>query len=211
MHVNEATSNVTSVTSNRSKQKRRQIIDAGRDLFMTQGFADTSMDQVTAKSGVSKATVYKYFPSKEQLFEVAVRERAEEVFSKLPHLDPTSTRPEEMLTDYFHALLEVLLSEDGACMCFVLMSEGRRFPDNAKLIYESGFGRGLREMADFLRTLDRIGTLRVPQPNWAAEKLLGVVMPPLPLMCSGFNPLKPPPRDDVHKSIRLFLHGLSAT
>ncbi|MEY2727228.1 MAG: hypothetical protein RLZZ458_3095 [Planctomycetota bacterium] len=208
MHVNEATSKVT---SNRSKQKRRQIIDAGRDLFMTQGFADTSMDQVTAKSGVSKATVYKYFPSKEQLFEVAVRERAEEVFSKLPQLDPTSTRPEDMLTDYFHTLLEVLLSEDGACMCFVLMSEGRRFPDNAKLIYESGFGRGLREMAEFLRKLDRIGTLRVPQPNWAAEKLLGVVMPPLPLMCSGFNPLKPPLRDDVLKSIRLFLHGLSAT
>ena len=49
----------------KSDQKRQQILDAGRELFMTQGYADTSMDQVTAKSGVSKATVYNHFPSKE--------------------------------------------------------------------------------------------------------------------------------------------------
>ena len=194
----------------RSEQKRRQILEAGRELFMTQGFADTSMDQVTAKSGVSKATVYNHFPSKEKLFEEAVRERAEEVFSKLPRLDPASTNPEVMLTDYFHTLLQVLLSDEGANMCFVLMSEGRRFPENARLIYESGFGRGLREMAEFLQSLHRLGTLHVPDPRWAAERLLGVVMPPLPLMCSGFAPVHAPGREQVHQAIRLFLYGLSA-
>ncbi len=207
MDVNELTADST---PSRSEQKRRQILDAGRELFMTQGFADTSMDQVTAKSGVSKATVYNHFPSKEKLFEEAVRDRAEAVFSRLPVLDPTHENPEEMLTEYFSTLLEVLLSEEGAGMCFLLLSEGRRFPDNARLIYESGFGRGLQEMAAYLKELDSIGTLKVPQPRWAAEKLLGIVMPPLPLMCSGFAPLQPPTREDVNRTIRLFLRGLSA-
>ncbi len=199
----------TSVLS-RSEQKRRQILDAGRELFMAQGFADTSMDQVTAKSGVSKATVYNHFPSKEKLFEEAVRTRAEEVFAALPELDAMHKHPEEMLTQYFHSLLQILLSDDGSCMCFLLMSEGRRFPDNARLIYESGFGRGLREMALYLAQLDANGTLRIPDADWAASKLLGIVMPPLPMMCAGFAPLIIPPVDDVRRTVRLFLRGMDA-
>ena len=208
MDVKDLIASDSSLT--RSEQKRKQILEAGRELFMAQGFADTSMDQVTAKSGVSKATVYNHFPSKEKLFEEAVRSRAEEVFAALPKLDPTITNPEEMLTDYFHTLLQVLLSEEGAGMCFLLLSEGRRFPDNARLIYESGFGRGLREMAEFLAGLDTVGTLQVPDPHWAAEKLLGMVMPPLPLMCSGFVPLSAPDRNQVHRTIHFFLRGLGA-
>ena len=195
----------------RSEVKRQQILDAGRELFMAQGFAETSMDQVTAKSGVSKATVYNHFPSKEKLFEEAVRTRAEEVFAALPELNAHHKDPEEMLTVYFHALLEILLSEDGACMCFLLMSEGRRFPDNARLIYETGFGRGLREMAIYLTQLDAAGTLQVPDSDWAATKLLGLVMPPLPMMCAGFAPLVIPSMDDVGRTIRLFLRGMDAT
>ncbi len=194
----------------RSEQKRQQILDAGRELFMAQGFAETSMDQVTAKSGVSKATVYNHFPSKEILFEAAVRTRAAEVFRALPELDPLHSHPEEMLTQYFHALMQVLLSEDGACMCFLLMSEGRRFPDNARLIYETGFGRGLREMAAYLTQLNAARVLTVPDPDWAAGKLLGLVMPPLPMMCAGFAPLQIPSVSEVRKAIRLFLRGMEA-
>ena len=195
----------------RSEIKRQQILNAGRELFMAQGFAETSMDQVTAKSGVSKATVYNHFPSKEILFEEAVRTRAAEVFAALPELNARHIDPEKMLTQYFHSLLQVLLSEDGACMCFLLMSEGRRFPDNARLIYETGFGRGLKELAAYLQELDSTGTLRVPDPDWAASKLLGLVMPPLPIMCAGFAPLEIPPLAEVGKTIRLFLRGMGAT
>ncbi len=194
----------------RSGQKRKQILEAGRELFMAQGFAETSMDQVTARSGVSKATVYNHFPSKEKLFEEAVRSRAEEVFAALPELNALHKDPEEMLTVYFHALMQILLSEDGACMCFLLMSEGRRFPDNARLIYETGFGRGLREMAVYLARLDTNGVLTVPDPDWAATKLLGIIMPPLPMMCAGFTPPVIPTMDDVRKTVRLFLRGMKS-
>jgi len=193
----------------RSEQKRRQILDAGRDLFLAQGFADTSMDQVTARSGVSKATVYNHFPSKEKLFEEAVRIRSEEVFAALPGLDAQHKHPEEMLTQYFHALMQVLMSNEGSNMCFLLMSEGRRFPGNAQLIYESGFGRGLRELAVYLTQLNEAGTLRISDPDWAAIRLLGLVMPPVPMMCAGFSPPTIPSVEEVQKCIRLFLTGMT--
>jgi TetR/AcrR family transcriptional repressor of mexJK operon len=194
----------------RSEQKRKQILDAGRELFMSQGFEATSMDQVTAKSGVSKATVYNHFPSKEKLFEETIRTRSAEVFAALPELDAKHANPEQMLTEYFYALLQILLSEDGACMCLLLMSEGRRFPENARLIYESGFGRGMREMALYLKQLHEEKKARIPEPDWAATKLLGLMMPPLPLMCAAIAPLTIPSKGEVNRTVRLFLKGLDA-
>jgi len=196
-------------TESRSEKKRRQILEAGLHLFMAQGFAETSMDQVTIKSGVSKATVYNHFPSKEILFEEAVRIHAEEIFTALPKLDEEHTDPESMLTGYFQALLQILMSEDGACMCFLLVSEGRRFSENARLIYDSGFGRGLREMSEYLKRLHNSGTLTVPYPDWAAEKLLGLMLPPLPMMSSAFKPMTFPSKSEVQRAVRLFLRGMT--
>lgn len=197
------------LTLTRSEQKRRQILNAGRELFMAQGFAETSMDQVAARSEVSKATVYNHFPSKEILFEACVRTRAEEVFAALPQLDAEHRPAEDMLTDFFTALLQNVLSEDGAGMCFLLMSEGRRFPENARLIYESGFGRGLEEMAGYLRDLSALGKLNVSDPRWAAARLLGLMLPPLPMMCAGFQPLQIPTQSEIRSAVRLFLEGVS--
>jgi AcrR family transcriptional regulator len=55
------------VESPRAKAKRRQILDAARPLFLAQGFVGTSMDAITAAARVSKRTLYRYYPSKEDL------------------------------------------------------------------------------------------------------------------------------------------------
>ncbi len=122
----------------RTEQKRQQILEAGRELFFAQGYADTSMDQVTAKSGVSKATLYNHFPSKEKLFEEVVRLNSESVFARLPPLDPHHPDLVEMMTDFFCTVTSILFSTEGSCMCHLAMSEGRRFPENARLIFEMG-------------------------------------------------------------------------
>ena len=60
--------------SPRAQAKRRQITDAARALFLSQGFARTSMDAVTAEAGVSKQTLYAYFASKDELLIAVVGE-----------------------------------------------------------------------------------------------------------------------------------------
>src|SRR5215467_10174446 len=52
----------------RSARKRTAIIDAATELFLRHGYLGTSMDQIAAIAAVSKPTVYKHFPDKEQLF-----------------------------------------------------------------------------------------------------------------------------------------------
>src|SRR3989442_14994974 len=53
---------------NRSAQKRKLILDAATQAFLSRGYDGTSMDDVAAMAAVSKPTVYKYFADKERLF-----------------------------------------------------------------------------------------------------------------------------------------------
>ncbi|MFX1466791.1 MAG: TetR/AcrR family transcriptional regulator [Promethearchaeota archaeon] len=50
------------------KQRRTDIVQAAERLFITQGFNQTMMDQIAEEAGFSKATIYKYFGSKNDLY-----------------------------------------------------------------------------------------------------------------------------------------------
>jgi len=59
----------------RRKQARPgELLDAALDLFVEKGFAATRVEEVAAHAGVSKGTLFLYFPSKEELFKAVVRE-----------------------------------------------------------------------------------------------------------------------------------------
>src|SRR5258705_11455718 len=79
-------------------QKRLQIIDGARAMFLAQVFDAASMGEIARKAGVSKGTLYVYFDSKERLFEAIAHEecgaQAETVFS----LDPADHDVEAVLT-----------------------------------------------------------------------------------------------------------------
>ena len=53
---------------NKYLKKQEKILEAAKSLFLSQGYRTTSMDEVAEKAGVTKQTVYRYFPSKEELF-----------------------------------------------------------------------------------------------------------------------------------------------
>ena len=58
----------------RRKQARPQeLLDAALQLFVEKGFSATRSDAVAERAGVSKGTLYLYFPSKEELFKAVVR------------------------------------------------------------------------------------------------------------------------------------------
>ncbi|MDA8381568.1 MAG: helix-turn-helix domain containing protein, partial [Betaproteobacteria bacterium] len=70
------------------------MLEAASSQFMRQGFGNTSMDAVARASGVSKVTIYRYFPTKEALFEACIKGRTQAVFSDLSpaELDPNDPR-----------------------------------------------------------------------------------------------------------------------
>ena len=50
-----------------AEQRRADLLDAGRELFLAKGVAGTSLDDITSRAGVSKGLFYLYFRSKDDL------------------------------------------------------------------------------------------------------------------------------------------------
>ncbi len=66
---------VLTVKRERRKDARPgELLDAALDLFVEKGFAATRAEEVAARAGVSKGTLFLYFQSKEELFKAVVRE-----------------------------------------------------------------------------------------------------------------------------------------
>jgi AcrR family transcriptional regulator len=58
----------------RKEARPAELLAAALDLFVEKGYAGTRLDDVAARAGVSKGTLYLYFQNKEELFKAVVRE-----------------------------------------------------------------------------------------------------------------------------------------
>jgi TetR/AcrR family transcriptional regulator len=77
MSLTKLFSDNTAVAAKRERRKEArpgELLDAALDLFVEKGFAATRAEEVAARAGVSKGTLFLYFPSKEELFKAVVRE-----------------------------------------------------------------------------------------------------------------------------------------
>src|SRR4051794_6623317 len=68
--------------------KRRQILEGARAVFLSSGFDGASMGEIAKAAGVSKGTLYIYFDSKERLFEALTIEEKRGLAEVLFKLDP---------------------------------------------------------------------------------------------------------------------------
>ncbi len=71
---NPLTNEAAPKRSRREEARPGELLEAALDLFVERGFAATRVDDVAARAGVSKGTLFLYFPSKEELFKAVVRE-----------------------------------------------------------------------------------------------------------------------------------------
>ncbi|HEX8964170.1 MAG TPA: TetR/AcrR family transcriptional regulator [Rhodocyclaceae bacterium] len=120
--------------SRRCKETRpADLVSAARVLFAEKGFAATRLEDVAAKAGVSKGTVYLYFDSKETLFRAVVESgltalgKTVEVLNKLAA--ETGRPPTELLSSYFGAWRLVLDDADVGDLLKLLIAESGNFPD----------------------------------------------------------------------------------
>jgi AcrR family transcriptional regulator len=110
-----------------------EILRAAMQTFVERGFAATKLDEVAARAGVSKGTLYLYFPNKEQLFQAAVRDS----------ITPAIVAAEQAVADYqgpalplLHQLFErwaaVVLDPTLGGLCKLMIAEAANFPETAR-------------------------------------------------------------------------------
>ena len=154
--------------------KRAVILKAARRLFLENGFAATSVDAITAASGVSKPTVYSYFSAKEAILEAVVREEAEGHPVPVEFRSTGHTRRD--LEAAVRALTALALAPELVAWDRVMSAEARRNPDLGRIFFDQAPGRVLAVLAGFLRDLGAAGGLDTGDGARAAEFFFGMVV-----------------------------------
>ena len=138
----------------KSLEKRAQILTSASQLFLSDGFAKTSMDSVAKHSGVSKQTVYSHFANKDDLFAAVITDKCHEY--QLDDLVHTDVR-EPCINDFEQKLQQLaiqfvaLLHDPVVCsMYHALISESKTQPNVAQIFYQTGPLQTLIQVQQFI-------------------------------------------------------------
>lgn len=132
-------------------RKFDQVLAGARDIFMSDGFEGASVDDIAKASGVSKATLYSYFPDKRLLFmEVAKSECVRQAESAVETID-MSQPAKVVLTEVAWQMVEFFTSDFGQRVFRLCVAEGDRFPELGREFYQSGPALVRDRIIDFLK------------------------------------------------------------
>ena len=117
----------------RKDARPQELLDAALALFVDKGFAATRAEEVAARAGVSKGTLYRYYPSKEELFKAVVRNClvariAEGVDMVAQHRGTASELLTLVMDEWWR---QVGLGVAGG-ISRVMMAEAQQFPELAR-------------------------------------------------------------------------------
>lgn len=149
--------------------KREAILEAAKSLFLSLGYANTSMDAVAAAAGVSKLTVYSHFTDKQTLFGAAVMATCQSQLPELIFELPKGVPLEQVLLNVARGFQALISSDESVKLTRLIMALGSQDPSFAQFFYEAGPKLVLAEMEALLRCADERGLLLIDNPLHAAE------------------------------------------
>ena len=161
--------------ANAPTEKAESILAAARRTFLASGFGAVSMDAIAREAGASKATLYAYFSSKEELFGAVVASEGERYFRGFSarELDPRDV--EKSLIEIAQRFLELVLSPDAIAVNRITIAEAVRFPQLGDVFWRAGPEQTRTQIEAFLRRADEAGTLSVADPKLAAEQFISLM------------------------------------
>ena len=158
----------------RTVQKRRAILDAARELFLSSGYRGASMDEVAAIAQVSKVTVYKHFSDKRNLFTSvitsAIDEAEQSTHSLVDRLGQSTDLAKDLRTFARQHIVEVT-QPHLIQMRRMIIAEANRFPELAQAWHRSGPERAHTTLARQIDQLAGRGLLLVKDSLLAAQHL----------------------------------------
>jgi len=117
----------------RKEARPGELLEAALDLFVEKGFAATRVDEVAARAGVSKGTLFLYFPSKEELFKAVVRESIVGRFAEWSNeLETYVGTTSDVLRYCYQVWWERIGATKASGITKLMLSEAQNFPEIAQ-------------------------------------------------------------------------------
>jgi AcrR family transcriptional regulator len=117
----------------RKEARPHELLEAALALFVEKGFAATRTDEVAQRAGVSKGTLYLYYPSKEELFKAVVRHNLSSLIAEGEALaGQFEGSSSALLGRLMHAWWQRVGSTPAAGIHKIVLAEVRNFPELAQ-------------------------------------------------------------------------------
>jgi TetR/AcrR family transcriptional repressor of mexJK operon len=163
-------------SATRNSPKRQALELAAARIFLRDGYAGASVDMIAREAGVSKATLYSHFRSKEELFGSIICQQCGQFVVEAQTSEAAGAGPEQILRRLGERFLENILSPKVVALFRVVAGEAYRFPALGQTIYDSGPGPARLALAGYLRDLTKKGRLAVKHPDIAADQFFGSLL-----------------------------------
>lgn len=159
-------------TSVKTKRGRKfdQVLEGARKVFMQDGYEGAAVDEIAREAGVSKATLYSYFPDKRMLFaEIAAIECRRQADASIETAD-VSRPPEINLPIAGRKIVDFILSDIGQSIQRIGIAESLRFPEIGQKFYDSGPAMLHNQLATYLQLCIDRQELEIDDVDLAAEQ-----------------------------------------
>ena len=192
--------------------RERQILDAALTVFAAQGYSGTTMDAVAAEAGVTKPTLYSYFPSKESLFQAMMLGKRDLMLDVFAHPSPRGMVAD--LWSFAWAYADTVMRPDMLSLARLIIGEVSRFPEIGRAYQASGPDHLLRGIMRYLEDQRDAGRLVFEDAELAAQDLWGLILS-APRTQALYMPDAIPDRATLARYItnglRVFLKAYSTT
>ena len=123
----------TGTRQRRKEARPQELLQAALALFVEKGFAATRTEEVARRAGVSKGTLYLYYPSKEELFKAVVRHNLSSLIAEGEELASQFVgSSSELLSLLMHTWWQRVGSTPAAGIHKIVLAEVRNFPELAQ-------------------------------------------------------------------------------
>lgn len=163
----------------KSDERRQKILDVAAKIFCKHGFENTSMSDISANVGGSKATIYNYFKSKEEIFSCAAEKFADEKQKALAEILENSEGDLSLtLFAYGSKLVEFLTRPEiiAARRMIVATNTPKKI---ANFFYEKGPRGTYDTLGAFISSQIARGVIKDDDPIWIARQFLALIVHPL--------------------------------
>ncbi len=190
--------------------REKRILDAALKVFAEMGYSGTTMDAVAAEAGLTKPTLYTYFPSKESLFQAMMLGKRDRMLDVFEH-----PSPEGMVQDLYTFAwdyADTVMRPDLLSLARLIIGEVQRFPEIGRAYQASGPDHLLRGIMRYLSARRDEGLLDFEDAELAAQDLWGLILS-APRTQALYMPDSTPDRTTlaryIDNGLRVFLKAYS--